>query len=114
MISESDFIEKLGLYIRRLRNAKKYSIEKLAEYSDIDYSSLNKIENGKQNPTTYTLYKIFLALDIDLTQNFENQNKQKTDILQKLEAKLQLLPEDNLQALYLLISDFLIVKRNRS
>ena len=63
MISEIDFAKKLGTYIRRLRNEKKYSIEKLAAISEMDYSSLNKIENGKQNPTAYTLYKILFALD---------------------------------------------------
>ena len=112
MISETDFIGKLGLYIRRLRSKKKYSIEKLSEYSETDYSSLNKIENGKQNPTAYTLYKIFLALDIDITQKFEKQNVKQDDLLQKIAIKLKVLPQENLKALYQLLDEFEITKRN--
>lgn len=106
MISEIDFAKKLGTYIRRLRNEKKYSIEKLAAISETDYSSLNKIENGKQNPTAYTLYKILFALDIDMTETFEKSNFEKNNTLQKLTLKLNIMPEDNLKSLYALLEEF--------
>jgi len=41
MYGERDFNKKMGEAIRRLRTNKKYSIEKLAEYSDTDYSSVS-------------------------------------------------------------------------
>lgn len=42
-----------NLYV--LRVERKLSIRKLSELSGISKSQINNIENGKQNPTVYTL-----------------------------------------------------------
>ena len=63
MLSEEDFKTTVARAIRKMRNAEKKSSE---EHSDIDYSSLNLIENGKQSPKAYTLYKILLSLGVDI------------------------------------------------
>jgi transcriptional regulator with XRE-family HTH domain len=41
--------EKFGLRIRNLREQKKYSIEHLANISDVDRNYLSAIEKGKRN-----------------------------------------------------------------
>lgn len=35
-----------------------------------DNKSINQIENAKQNPKSYTLYKILYSLGIDFLENF--------------------------------------------
>lgn len=58
--------EKLGLNIRKAREQKDLTQEKLAEMARIDYSYLNLIENGKRNPSIKIVTKIARALGINL------------------------------------------------
>lgn len=43
--------------------------------SEVDYSLLNLIENAKQTPRSYTLYKILYSLDIDMLGNFATHSR---------------------------------------
>ena len=51
-----------NLYV--LRVERKLSIRKLSELSGISKSQINNIENGKQNPTVYTLCCLAEALNV--------------------------------------------------
>ena len=59
MLSEKEFVDKIGSSLMLLRNKKRYSLENLAGFSGVDYSTINQIENGKRTPKSYTLYKLF-------------------------------------------------------
>jgi transcriptional regulator with XRE-family HTH domain len=53
--------------LRKLREAKRLSQEKLARLADVANNTIIKIEAGKnQNPTLDTLKKIAKALDISV------------------------------------------------
>lgn len=53
--------------IRKLREAKRLSQEKLARMADVANNTIIKIEAGKnQNPTLDTLKKIAKALEISV------------------------------------------------
>ena len=53
--------------LRKLREAKELSQEKLARLADVANNTIIKIEAGKnQNPTLYTLKKIAKALEISV------------------------------------------------
>jgi transcriptional regulator with XRE-family HTH domain len=55
--------------LRKMREAKGLSQEKLARMSDVANNTIIKIESGKnQNPTLDTLKKIAKALDIGLDE----------------------------------------------
>ena len=55
--------------LRKLREAKGLSQEKLARLADVANNTIIKIEAGKnQNPTLDTLKKIAKALDIGLDE----------------------------------------------
>ena len=55
--------------LRKLRESKGLSQEKLARLSDVANNTIIKIETGKnQNPTLDTLKKISKALDISIDQ----------------------------------------------
>ena len=57
----------LSKNIKKLRDKKKLSQEKLAQKAGITYSTLIKIESeANDNPTIKTLMKIAKALDVSI------------------------------------------------
>jgi transcriptional regulator with XRE-family HTH domain len=53
--------------LRKMREAKGLSQEKLARLADVANNTVIKIEAGKnQNPTLYTLKKIAKALEVSV------------------------------------------------
>lgn len=63
--------ERIGDRIKKLRKQAGLSQEKLAVLSKIDLTSINEIETGHRNPSLRTLYKISLALEMDLKSLFD-------------------------------------------
>lgn len=58
---------KLQTNIRKLREKKGLSQEKLARLADVANNTIIKIESGEnQNPTLETLQKVAKALDISI------------------------------------------------
>jgi len=58
---------KLQMNIRKFREKKGLSQEKLARLADVANNTIIKIESGEnQNPTLETLQKIAKALDITI------------------------------------------------
>jgi len=58
---------KISVNLKRLRNKKDYSLEKVARLADLSLNTIVKIENGvNQNPTIETLTKIARALEIGI------------------------------------------------
>jgi transcriptional regulator with XRE-family HTH domain len=56
---------KIADNLKRLRDKKGYSLEKVARLSDLSLNTIVKIENGvNQNPTIKTLIKIAKALNV--------------------------------------------------
>jgi len=53
--------------LRKLRESKGFSQEKLARLSDVSYNSIIKLETGGiTNPTIETLQKIAKALEVQV------------------------------------------------
>ena len=56
---------KISENLKRLRNKRSYSLEKVARLADLSLNTIVKIENGvNQNPTIETLTKIAKALEV--------------------------------------------------
>ncbi len=111
MLSESEFKALLGLTIKKMRYEKNISCEKLAVKSNIDYSTLNLIENGKQAPRAYVLYKILDALDVDVV-SFLADGRLIPSPTERLIAKIQHLDVEYVEALNKLTDDFDIRKKS--
>ncbi|MEK6655808.1 MAG: helix-turn-helix transcriptional regulator [Nitrospirota bacterium] len=62
----------LGLSIKRQREQKKISQEKLAELADIHTSYIGQIERGLRFPSLKVLFKIADALNVKLADLFLN------------------------------------------
>ena len=60
----------LGIRIVELRDRKGWSQSDLARACGKDRQALEKLENGKVNPTVYTLLEISKALEVPLPDMF--------------------------------------------
>ncbi len=58
--------KKVGQRIVELRSLKGWNQSDLARACDKDRQAIEKIENGKVNPTIYSLLEIAKALEIPL------------------------------------------------
>ncbi|MCU0421712.1 MAG: helix-turn-helix domain-containing protein [Bacteroidia bacterium] len=64
-----DKLKKLiGKRIVELREQKGWNQSDLARACGKDRQAIEKLENGKVNPTLYSLYEIALALEISLNK----------------------------------------------
>lgn len=68
MNSEQDYILKVCENIKQKRIQSGMKQIELASEIGIDDSSLRRIESGRTNPTLKTLYKIAVALKIDVAE----------------------------------------------
>jgi transcriptional regulator with XRE-family HTH domain len=59
---------KLGQNLRKLRLKKKMSQVDLATALNVDRAYISNIENGRMNPTLFTLEKIAGALGISMSE----------------------------------------------
>ncbi|WP_028889504.1 helix-turn-helix domain-containing protein [Tenacibaculum ovolyticum] len=58
--------KKVGQRIVELRSQKGWSQSDLARACNKDRQALEKLENGKVNPTIYSLLEIAKALEVEL------------------------------------------------
>jgi len=69
---------KIGESIRKLRQQKKISQDRLSKEADLALNTIVKIETGENsNPTLETLKKIAKALDISLDKLIKSWVKEK-------------------------------------
>lgn len=62
--------EKFGHKIKSLRELKGYSIEYLANMSNIDRTYISDIEKGKRNVSLLIIEKLSKALDVNIQELF--------------------------------------------
>ncbi|MDO4200366.1 MAG: helix-turn-helix transcriptional regulator [Clostridia bacterium] len=86
----NDFNKKLGLKIKKLRERRKLTREKLGEMADISDRFIYDIETGQKGISAETLYKLSRALNVTsdylLFEAEENKNELSyvTEILKNL------------------------------
>ena len=72
-----DIKEKFGNKVKNLREEKGFSIEYLANISNVDRNYISDIEKGKRNISIVIAEKIINALDTDLMTFFSDKNFKK-------------------------------------
>lgn len=86
----NDFNKKLGLKIKKLRERRKLTREKLGEMAEISDRFIYDIETGQKGISAETLYKLSRALNVTsdylLFEMEENKNELSyvTEILKNL------------------------------
>jgi len=71
-VRNQQLIDALGDRVRAVRKERHLSMEKLAELAGIDYRQVFNIEHGKTNATVSTLHNICKALEISISELFNN------------------------------------------
>jgi transcriptional regulator with XRE-family HTH domain len=71
MTTKEEFQKAFGQNVRRVRNGRSLTVEKLALEAGIPYSQVSRIELGKRNPSGYTIYILSKALDVCPSELFE-------------------------------------------
>lgn len=61
-------VRSFGLALRRQRQARRWSQERLAEASDLNRSYVGELERGEAVPSLQTLGKLATALEVNLGQ----------------------------------------------
>ncbi len=107
MLTEREFKNKLGLFVRKLRNRKGIASDKLS----VDYTTVNQIENGHINPRAYTLYKILIDLDTDLDSLLTEKQREQKDLEDILIQKIRLLDDEKKKALIAFLNSFDITEK---
>lgn len=67
-MKKQELQRKIGQRIIELRTQKGWSQADLARACNKDRQAIEKFENGKVNPTLYSLYEIAKALDTTLAK----------------------------------------------
>ena len=94
--------EELGRYLKQLRKIKGLSLREVDKLSDISYTHLNMIENGKRNVTPALLRNLAQLYNVDYLDLYEKagyidliedekKSKIRTDILGNPVAPVPLL-----------------------
>lgn len=78
--------------LKKIREEKKLSLDKVAQLTGISKSMLGQIERGKSNPTVTTVSKIAVGLKIQVTSLITTP-KLNTIVMDK--SKVEPLVEDN-------------------
>lgn len=66
--------EKFGLKVKSLRESKGYSIEYLANVSNVDRNYISDIEKGQRNVSIEIIEKIIHALDVEFAEFFGDKS----------------------------------------
>ena len=73
ILSNMDIKEKFGYKVKELRENKGFSIEQLANISNVDRNYISDIEKGKRHVSIEIMEKIILALDTDFMEFFNDK-----------------------------------------
>ena len=66
----SDINERVGLNIRKIREERGLTQEKLAEFADLHRAYIGQIERGEKNVGLKNLERIAKALKVDIKDLF--------------------------------------------
>jgi transcriptional regulator with XRE-family HTH domain len=69
--------KRVGLNLQRLRRAKGFSQEELADRADVHQTYLSGVEGGKRNPSVGVLERIVTALGVDIEKLFRRSRTEK-------------------------------------
>jgi transcriptional regulator with XRE-family HTH domain len=70
-MEKEKFQKRLGKHIATLRREKGLSQIEFGYLLEMEKQNVNRLENGRTNPTAYTLKKVAETLEIPLSKIFD-------------------------------------------
>ena len=67
-MKSEDVLRRFGQHLRKIRNNKNLSQEKLAHIADLDRTYISGVERGIRNISLINIYKLAKALDITASE----------------------------------------------
>lgn len=67
-MKKAELNKKIGQRIVELRTKKGWSQSDLARACNKDRQAIEKLENGKVNPTLYSIFELANALEVSLSE----------------------------------------------
>src|SRR5260370_19178357 len=86
--SIDDLAQLIGRNLKRLRQARGYSMEQLAKRSGVSRAMLSQVEHGRSVPTIGLLWKIASALDVPFSTLTSQSDTPGTVVLKAAEGKI--------------------------
>jgi len=95
----------LGRRIRALRNMKGWTQEELGKRADVNYKFIGEIERGRQNPSLNILYKIAIAMQIELPElfRFEHEISDRKEMESRIQSVLKTATNDEVRQILLVL-----------
>lgn len=78
---------EVGESLRRIRNERGLSLEKLAQIAGVSRAMLGQIELGQSTPTIKTLWKISRALDVPFSALLSGKEPHGTNLLRASQTR---------------------------
>lgn len=76
----------VGLMIRHLRNKQELSLRDLSDLSGLSINAISKIERGENSPTVASLHQLASALEVYITELFQQDIHQFKVFVKKEDA----------------------------
>ncbi len=76
-MDKKEFLIRLGKHVIKLRTSKGWSQSELARNCDKDRQSIERLENGKINPSSFYLYEIAKGMEISVKELLDFYEKTK-------------------------------------
>ena len=101
--------KKLGIRIKELRKQRGLTQEQVAEKIQLEQNTISVIESGRNFPTLVTLEKIANVLQVDLSDFFNYETSEDTEVIKKiLQEKFQLLNDTQIRQVYKYVKNIVI------
>ena len=65
---DKKILKKFGARLQQLREQKEFSLRRLGDEADVDFSQIHRIEKGESNPTYTMLLKLAGALGVTIQE----------------------------------------------
>ena len=76
---EDEFTIKVGLKVKQLRAERNITQLQLADKCDMEKNNIGRIENGRRNIKLFTLARICMALDTNMSDFLKDFDLDKPD-----------------------------------
>ncbi|MCB9452898.1 MAG: helix-turn-helix transcriptional regulator [Anaerolineaceae bacterium] len=73
----------VGKRLRQLRERRRLSLRDLAEKCGLSFNAISRIERGENSPTVSTLHSLATALNVPITDFFEDSHEEATVLIRK-------------------------------